>query len=121
MARDEVFSFEGFCCKWERGGVDYTYTLLVMVPPFMVVYWSVHFLNSILCRCACSDFNVIVFIPYITQQVVGCDGILGSLKVEDQCLRCLEPGEEDDQCVGFSGTFTPNTQVTGEAQLLDLF
>ena len=62
--------------------------------------------------------------PFITQQVVGCDGILGSLKVEDQCLRCLEPGEADGQCVGFSGTFTPNTQVTGEAQLpsfLDLF
>ena len=56
--------------------------------------------------------------PFITQQVVGCDGILGSLKVEDQCLRCLKPGEADGQCVGFSGTFTPNTQVTGEARQL---
>ena len=52
---------------------------------------------------------------HTTQQVVGCDGILGSLKVEDECLRCLEPGEADDQCVGFSGIFTPNAQVTGEA------
>lgn len=51
---------------------------------------------------------------HTTQQVVGCDGILGSLKVEDECLRCLESGEADDQCVGFSGIFTPNAQVTGE-------
>jgi len=54
---------------------------------------------------------------FLLSQRVGCDGVLGSLKVEDPCLQCLEPGEDGGSCVEFSGIHITNAHVTGKTKL----
>lgn len=48
-------------------------------------------------------------------QDVGCDGILGSKKKEDKCLRCLSPDESASLCqrVNVNVTYSSNS-IVGE-------
>jgi len=62
-------------------------------------------------------FKLLLQFLSIGHRRVGCDGVLGSLKVEDPCLQCLEPGEDGGSCVEFSGIHITNAHVTGKTKL----
>ena len=48
-------------------------------------------------------------------QSTGCDGILGSGKVLDECNRCLAPNVGDGRCVRFLGSIG-GTQIATHKQ-----
>lgn len=50
---------------------------------------------------------------------VGCDGILGSQKIEDSCLQCVPATsqEESNTCVRYAGHFLANSPQNGYVQV----
>ena len=76
----------------------------------------------------CQHLNNIIFLSrefifllctiiIVSTQRVGCDGVLGSDKIEDECLRCHSPSEEPQAtCQRQAAIVTPN-QAAMEGEL----
>ena len=86
--------------------------MALFAPSGSIEHRAFGLLNHVETSKTVSNYYLVIpnyFSCFILIQRVGCDGVLGSDKIEDKCLQCHSPNEDPPTtCLRFISTSTPN-------------
>ncbi|XP_064395482.1 A disintegrin and metalloproteinase with thrombospondin motifs 7-like [Halichondria panicea] len=120
-------------CQSSTAGVDFREQQCGDRTAGLPGEWTLTHNATLDCSLNCENDRGIVFVSTIVDGtpchsggiclgslcvVLGCDGVLGSSKVEDKCMRCLSPSDTHPPCIAVHATVQPST-TTGTVQVVD--